>query len=100
MKKKVIPVLVVLALILIMGIVIVISNLVKKYTPTSERKDLNEYFHIISEEQPPILVDNTLTDSYSQIINGQIYIDFQFLHDHIIRKLKLSLYRQYSILFD
>lgn len=83
MKKKVIPVLVVLALILIMGIVIVISNLVKKYTPTSERKDLNEYFHIISEEQPPILVDNTLTDSYSQIINGQIYIDFQFLHDHI-----------------
>lgn len=83
MKKKIIPVLVVLALILLIAAGILISTLIKKYTPTKERADLNEHFNITSDSEAAILLNNEQSEVYAALINGHIYLDYQFVHDNL-----------------
>ncbi len=83
MKKKVIPILVVVALIAIIVGIMGISALVKKYTPSKERQDLNEYYHLNAADQVAIVLNHELIDTSAKMINGYIYVDYQFVRDHI-----------------
>ena len=83
MKKKVIPVLVVVALIAIIVGIMGISALIKKYTPSKDWQDLSEYYHLTSPDQVAIVLNRELIDTTAKMINGYIYVDYQFVHDHI-----------------
>ena len=83
MKKKVIPVLVVIALIIVIAGGIVISTLIEKYTPGTERQDLSEYYNITSEDQAAIILNQELSESSAKIIDGKLYLDFHFLQDSL-----------------
>lgn len=81
MKKKILPALVVIGLILLIVAGIIISNLIKKYTPTDERADLYEHFGVTSDSDAAILLNHQPIDSYATLINGAIYLDYWFVHD-------------------
>lgn len=81
MKKKIIPVLTVVLLILIIIAGVVISSFVQKYTPSKERADLTEHFQIQSEDQIAIIENATRLDTYAKEIEGEIYLDYAFVHD-------------------
>ena len=83
MKKKVIPVLVVIALILVIVACIGISSLVEKYTPGKERQDLSEYYNVTGEDQAAIILNQELSESNAKIIDGKLYLDFHFLQDSL-----------------
>ena len=83
MKKKLIPILGGVALILIMVAVIIITNLVKKYTPTDETQDLGEYYEITSEDQPAILLNNNYPEEYAKVIDGEIYLELDFIKENL-----------------
>ncbi|MCM1105401.1 MAG: glycosyl hydrolase family 18 protein [Blautia sp.] len=83
MKKKALPVLVVAALIVIIVAITGITTLIKKYTPSKERQDLNEYYHITSEDQVAIVLNNEVIETTAKMIGGHIYVDYHFLHDRI-----------------
>ena len=83
MKKKILPALIVVGLIILVSGIILVSALVKKYTPTKETKDLSEYFNITSEDEAALIVDNTISDSKAKLINGNIYVDYNFVHDFL-----------------
>lgn len=81
MKKKIWPVLIVLALIVIVIAGICISFLIKKYSPTDERMDLSEYYNITAEDQSSIVLNREVLDTKATIIDGYLYVDYQFVHD-------------------
>ena len=83
MKKKVLPVLVVSALIVIIVAITGISALIKKYTPSKERQELSEYYNLTSEDQVAIILNNEVIETTAKMIGDHVYIDYQFVHDSL-----------------
>ena len=83
MKKKTIPILTVCALIVIIVAIIGGSVLLRKYTPSKEHKDLTSYYNITADNQVAIVLNNELTSSYATLIDGHIYVDYNFVHDSL-----------------
>lgn len=81
MKKKALPVFAVLGIIILIIAIMFLSKLVQKYTPTKERQDLSEYYHITDEDQTAIIFNNDLVDEQAKQIDGHIYLDYQFVHN-------------------
>lgn len=81
MKKKVLPVLVVCALIVIIVAIMGVSALLQKYTPSKERQDLSEYYHLTSEDQIAIILNNETIETTAKLIGEHIYVDYNFVHD-------------------
>lgn len=83
MKKKIMPVVVVIILILLIISGIVIVSLIQKYTPSKERADLSDYYHVTSETDVAVVLNNEITNGVATLIDGQVYLDFHFVHDAI-----------------
>ena len=81
MKKITIPILTVCALIVIIVAIIGGSVLLRKYTPSKEHKGLTSYYNITADNQVAIVLNNELTSSYATLIDGHIYVDYNFVHD-------------------
>ncbi len=74
MKKKIIPVLVAIILIIIIGAVGIGSILIEKYSYSDERADLNEYFGV-SGEQLAIVIQDKIVEEKAILRNGICYFD-------------------------
>lgn len=83
MKKKIMPVVVVIVLILLIISGIVIVSLIQKYTPSKERADLSDYYHVTSETDVAVVLNNEITNNVATLIDGHVYLDFHFVHDVI-----------------
>lgn len=83
LPKKFIPVLIISGLILFVLSFIVGSILLERYKPSKERISLTDYYQITNESQVAITLNNTVLDSYATSINGNIYLDYHFVHDII-----------------
>lgn len=83
MKKKILPAAIIVGLIILILGIIGISSLIRKYTPTKKTEDLNKYFNISSEDESALIVDNTVSDSKAKLIDGKIYVDYNFVHDSL-----------------
>lgn len=81
MKKKVLPVLVVCALIVIVVAITGISALIKKYTPSKERQELSEYYNLSSEDQVAIILNNEVIETTAKMIGDHVYVDYYFVRD-------------------
>ena len=80
-QKQVLPVLIVLGLIVLVLAFTVGGKLIEKYTPSKERMELTEYYNMTDESQVAITLNNTVLDIYGSMIDGHLYLDFDFVHD-------------------
>lgn len=80
-KKQVLPILIIVGLIILVLGFILISNLIKKYTPTKEHQDLTEYYNISEESQVAITLNHSVSENQGTMIDGHIYLDYHFVHD-------------------
>ena len=83
MKKKALPILAVLGVIILIIAIMFLSKLVKKYTPTKERQNLSEYYNITDEDQTAIIFNHDLVEEQAKQIDGHLYLDYQFVHDKL-----------------
>ena len=83
MKKNALPVLIIGGLIALVLIFMGVSAIIEKYTPTDERKNLSEYYNITEETQVAITLDNKVLDAYGTLVNGEVYLDFDFVYDYL-----------------
>lgn len=83
MKKNALPVLIIGGLITLVLIFMGVSAIIEKHTPTDERKNLSEYYNITEESQVAIILDNKLLNAYGTLVNGEIYLDFDFVYDYL-----------------
>lgn len=83
MKKKILPVIAFIAVVVLIIAIIGITSLAKKYTPSKERMDLSEYFNILSDDEIAIVLNREKIEYKAKIINNEIYLDYKFVHDYI-----------------
>lgn len=83
MKKKVIPVLAVIILIIIVILFMLLGRLIEKYTPTNDRQELSDYYHLSSEDEVAIIFNNEVLNVKGKLIGGNVYLDFDTVHDRI-----------------
>lgn len=83
MRKKVLPILVVCALIIIIVAITGVSALIRKYTPSKERQDLSEYYNLTSEDQVAIIWNNEVLETNAKMIGDHVYVDYNFVHDKL-----------------
>ena len=83
MKKKVIPVLAVIILIIIVILFMLLGRLIEKYTPTNDRQELSDYYHLSSEDEVAIIFNNEVLNAKGKLIGGNVYLDFDTVHDRI-----------------
>lgn len=73
----------VLALALVIAAAIVVFALIRKYTPSKEHEDLTTYYHLTNSDEVAIVLNNEVTSSKARVIDGHIYIDYDFVHDNL-----------------
>lgn len=83
MKKKSYSIFAVLALVLVIAAAIVVFALIRKYTPNKEHEDLTTYYKLTNSDEVAIVLNNEVTSSKAKVIDGHIYVDYQFVHDNL-----------------
>ena len=61
MKKKIIPVITVLFLIIVVILFMLLGKVIDQYTPTTERQELAEYYAISNDSDVAIILNNITT---------------------------------------
>ena len=75
MKKKLLPVLTVLCLIILVIGVGMVTLLIKRYAPSKEKMDGAEYFQVTGEDEAALIVNRTVTGEKVKIIDGRYYME-------------------------
>lgn len=83
MKKKLIPFLTVAALVVVVILFMVLSNIIEKYTPSKERQNLSEYYGLSSDNEVALILNNEIIPAKGRIIDGNVYLDFNTVHDYL-----------------
>lgn len=99
MKKKIIPVLVAIALICVVVLVMVVPKILERYSYSKERVDLTEYFECDGDEARIIHQDSLLADRalvrdgavYFQYDTVAAYMEDRFYYNETERVLKYTL---------
>lgn len=76
---------VIIAAVFIVVVILIagISLLVKKYSPSKERVNLNSYYNVQNEEDMAIVVDNQRLEDVAKNWEGHVYLEYQTVHDYL-----------------
>ncbi|MGN0315391.1 MAG: glycosyl hydrolase family 18 protein [Fusicatenibacter sp.] len=78
-KKSVLPVLITIGLILLISICGVISFLMERYRPGTERMDRAEYFGLTGEDQVALIQNGTVREEKGLLIGGEPYGTYEYV---------------------
>lgn len=76
MKRKIIPVLVAVFLIIIVAAIALGNNIIKRYSYSKTQADMNEYFGMYQEDDVALVLQNDLLEEKAKLLNGIYYLDF------------------------
>lgn len=57
--------------------------LYKKYSPSKQEADLNEYYGIQKENQLAIIIDDTLVGAHGIVLDGNTYVEYSVVRDFL-----------------
>ena len=77
MKKKIIPFIAAIALIIVVVLFMVLGNIIEKYTPSKETKDLSEYYGLTSDTDVALICNNEVIDTKGKLVNGEVYLSYE-----------------------
>ena len=83
MKKKVIPAIIIIALIFIIGGVYGLQLYREHYSYSSEKADLNSYFDITSDNDVAIILGNERIEERARLFDGYYYMDFSSVQKYL-----------------
>ena len=83
MKKKAIPVIAAAGIVVVLIFAMLVTALVKKYTPSKEKADLKAYFGIESQEEMAIIWNQELMKDKAFVDNKHVYISYDFVRKNI-----------------
>lgn len=81
--KKIMPALIAIVLIAIIGVITFGPKLYEKYSYSQERADLYEYFHIMREDEVPIVLQDELIEEKAIMKDGRCYFDLATVHAYL-----------------
>ena len=83
MKRKAKPVIIAAGIIVILIFVMLVTALVKKYTPSKEKANLKDYFGIETQEEVAIIWNQEMMKDKAFVDNKHVYISYDFVREHI-----------------
>lgn len=83
MKKKIIPVVLAIVLILVIGCVSFGSVILEKYSYSDERADLAAYYAINAADDVAIVLQNEIIEERAKLIEGVYYLDIDTVHKYL-----------------
>lgn len=82
MKKKILPVVIAIVLIIVIAGISLGGRLLEKYSYSKERADLNEYFHMSDESDVAIVLQDELIEERARLFEGIYYMDLNTVHKY------------------
>lgn len=82
MKKKLIPVLIAVVLIIVIGGVSVGAALFERYSYSKERADLSAYFQMNGESDVAIILQDELIEERARLFDNAYYLDLATVHKY------------------
>lgn len=83
MKKKIIPIVIAIVLIIIIGGVTFGSRILEKYSYSKERADLNAYYGITGSQEAAIVLQDEIVEEKARISGGICYLDMATIHKYL-----------------
>ena len=83
MKKKVLPAIIIIVLILIFAGIFVGQQFMKKYSYGTETADLEAYFGVEGDNDVPIILGNELIEEHAKLFDGYYYMDFASVQKYL-----------------
>ncbi|MCU6744684.1 glycosyl hydrolase family 18 protein [Suilimivivens aceti] len=83
MKKKIIPIVIAIVLIIIIGGVTFGSRILEKYSYSKERADLNVYYGITGSQEAAIVLQDEIVEEKARISDGICYLDMATIHKYL-----------------
>ncbi len=80
MRKKIIPVLIAIVLIIVIAGVSLGAKILEKYSYTKERADLSAYFNMKGESDVAIVLQDELIEERARLFDGVYYLDLNTVH--------------------
>lgn len=82
MKKKIIPIVIAVVLIIVIAGISVGKVFLEKYSYSKERADLDEYFHMSGEADVAIVLQDELIEERAKLFDGFYYLDISTVHKY------------------
>ncbi len=82
-KRKRRRIITIVLFIILIAVIAVAAFLWKKYSPTKETYDLNDYYGIEEDGQMAVIVDNHIAGGTGMIADGKAYIKYDTVRDSI-----------------
>lgn len=83
MKKKIIPIVIAIVLIIIIGGVTFGSRILEKYSYSKERADLSAYYGITGSQEAAIVLQDEIVEEKARISDGICYLDMATIHKYL-----------------
>lgn len=83
MKKKAVPILAAVVLIVIVAAIGIISRIVEKYTPSQEVMSSQEYFAVSDKKQLALVMQDEVSAYKGLVENGVPYLDYQSVKEYL-----------------
>lgn len=91
-KKNNTHVFVAAAFIIIVIMIAGISMLIKKYSPSKERVDLNAYYNIQNEDDMAVILDNERLEEVAKYWDGHVYLEYRVVQDKLNQRFYWDFY--------
>ncbi|MCI8300600.1 MAG: glycosyl hydrolase family 18 [Lachnospiraceae bacterium] len=62
---------------------VLLSIVIKKYSPTKERIDLREYYHLQQEDDVALVLDYQILEETAKYWDGQVYLQFETIQQYL-----------------
>lgn len=82
MKKKLIPVVIAIVLMIVIAGISVGKIFLEKYSYSKERADLDDYFHMSGEGDVAIVLQDELIEERAKLFDGVYYLDIGTVHKY------------------
>lgn len=82
-KLNIAPILAALAFIGIVVLLALGSVVIKKYTPSKERVDLDNYYHLQAKDDMALILDHKLLEETAKYWDGCVYLKYQLVQQYL-----------------
>lgn len=83
MKKQYMPAVIVVSLVLLLAVAGIGIHVIRKYIPTKERMDLNEYYGQTAEGESVIVLGTNIMEERAVTSNEQVYLPLELVNTYL-----------------
>ena len=82
-KNRKNPILLGVVAVFLILVIAVAVFLIKRYSPSKEKMDLNLYFQMEEEDDLAIIIQNTLIEDLGIVLNGRPYVSTEVVKEYL-----------------